>query len=92
MKKISPATCLKSLKMFFAKHWRKWTICAFLAILIYVGFIAYKYVYLTLYGQREVVPFKLEIKKNIYREIMDSLNQEEKINQIFSKEYLDPFK
>jgi hypothetical protein len=88
LKKIS-----KSIRNFFTKHWKKWTIFAFLAILVYVGFIFYKYVYKSLYEQREVAPFKLEIKKATYQSIMDDyLGKGEKINQITNKNYLDPFK
>jgi hypothetical protein len=84
---------LKSVKNFFIKHWKKWTIFAFLAILVYIGFIFYKYVYQPLYEQKEVSPFKLEIKKSVHQSIMDKfLSREEKINQINNKNYLDPFK
>lgn len=83
----------KSIRNLFIKHWKKWTIFAFLAILVYIGFIFYKYVYKSLYEQREVSPFKLEIKKAAYQSIMDKLlNRGEKINQITNKNYLDPFK
>lgn len=84
---------LKSIRNFFIKHWKKWTIFAFLAILVYIGFIFYKYTYKPLYEQKEVSPFKLEIKKSVYQSIMDNfLSRGEKINQINNKNYLDPFK
>ena len=84
---------LKSSKSFFARHWKKWTILAFLAILVYIGFVFYKYVYGPLYSQREVSPFKLEIKKATYQSIKDNYSgREEKINQIINKNYSDPFK
>lgn len=83
----------KSIRNLFIKHWKKWTIFAFLAILVYVGFIFYKYIYKPLYEQKEVSPFKLEIKKAAYQSIMDKfLSKGEKINQINNKNYLDPFK
>lgn len=83
----------KSIRNLFIKHWKKWTIFAFLAILVYIGFIFYKYTYKPLYEQKEVSPFKLEIKKAAYQSIMDKfLSKGEKINQITNKNYLDPFK
>lgn len=84
---------LKSIKNLLAKYWKKWTIFIFLAIVVYTGIIFYQYVYKSLYEQREVAPFRLEIKKTIYQSIMDDyLSKGEKINQIFNKNYLDPFK
>lgn len=83
----------KSIKNFFLEYWRKWIIVAFLAILIGIGFIFYKYIYVPLYGEKEVSPFKLEIKKTAYQEIMNKyLGKEQEINRIFNKNYLDPFK
>jgi len=83
----------KSIKNFFIKHWKKWTIFAFLAILVYIGFIFYKYVYQPVYALKEVDPFRLEIKRAAHQSIMDVyLNKEEKLNRINTKNYLDPFK
>jgi len=83
----------KSIRNFFIKHWKKWTIFSFLAILVYIGFIFYEYVYKPIYALKEVAPFKLEIKRAVYQGIVDAyLNKGEKVNQINTKNYLDPFK
>ena len=93
MNKVDFKKTFKSIKNFFAKHWKKWTIFAFLAILIYVGFVFYKYVYRSLYEQKEVAPFKLEIKKTLYQSIVNNYSDKiEEINRINTKNYLNPFK
>ena len=64
-----------------------------LAIVIYAGFISYKYVYKPLYAQNEITPFKLEIKKAAYQSIMDNYaKKQETIDKIINKNYSDPFK
>jgi len=88
LKKIS-----KSINNFFAKNWKKWTIFMILAILVYAGYVSYKYVYKPLYGQKEIAAFKLEIRKSVYNELMESYAQKQQtIDNIINKNYLDPFK
>ena len=83
---------LKSIKEFFEKHWRRWTILAILAMVIYIGLIFYQYIYKPIYQSREVTAQRLEIKKNIYQQIMDYYSKiGENINQIFNKNYSNPF-
>lgn len=84
---------LKPIKSFFGKHWQKWTIILILGIIIYIGFIFYQYIYKPIYQPRELVPQRLEIKEEIYQELMDFYSQqEEKINEILNKTYPNPFK
>jgi len=83
----------KSITDFLAKNWKKWTIFVILAMVIYVGIVAYLYVYKPLYAQKQVSPFQLEIKNNIYRQLMDNYAQKQQIiDKINNKSYLDPFK
>ena len=83
----------KSIKGFFGKYWKKWTILVVLAMLIYIGFIFYQYVYKPIYQLREVSAQRFEIEKNIYEQIMDSYSKvEENINKTINKDYSDPFK
>lgn len=84
---------LKFTKKFLSKHWKKWTILVVLGMLVYIGFIFYEYIYKPLYYPREVTTQKLEIKKEIYHQIMNSyLESQENLNKIISKEYQNPFK
>lgn len=84
---------LKAIENFLKKHWQKWTILAILGIVIYIGIMFYLYVYNPVYEPKELIPEKLEIDKITYQEIMEYYNQQEQIiNQIVNKEYLNPFK
>jgi len=84
---------LKSSKEFCGKHWKKWIILAILIMVIYIGFIFYQYIYKPIYQPKEVTAQRLEIKKNIYQRIMNRYSRiGENINQIFNKNYPDPFK
>lgn len=84
---------LKPIKKFCKKHWQKWTILAILAMIIYVGFIFYQCVYKPIYQIGELEFQRLEIKEQIYQELMDSYSQRQKnINKILTKTYIDPFK
>lgn len=84
---------LVKIKNFLAKYWQYWTILAILAIVVYIGFVFYVYIYKPIYQPRELVPQKLEIDKKTYQQVIDFHNQqEEKINQIISKDYPDVFK
>jgi hypothetical protein len=90
---MKPKNILKSIKIFLSKHWKKWTIFAILAIVIYAGFVSYEYIYKPLYVQNEITPFKLEIKKAVYQSIMDNYAQKQEIiDKIINKNYSDPFK
>ena len=84
---------LKALRNFCKKHWRKWTILIILAMIIFIGFVFYQYIYKPLYQSKEIFPKKLEIRKDVYQDVMDlyferQSNAEEAIN----KTYPDPFK
>ncbi|OGZ33092.1 MAG: hypothetical protein A2V69_02775 [Candidatus Portnoybacteria bacterium RBG_13_40_8] len=83
----------KSLKVFLSKHWRKWTILAILAMVIYIGFVAYEYVYKPIYQFKEVTAQRLGIKRQIYQQIMDFYSKSQQdVNDILNKNYPDPFK
>lgn len=83
---------IKSLNNFFENHWKKWTIFAILAIVFYAGFICFKYIYNPIYKQKEITPFKLEIKKSAYQSIMDNYDKKQEIiDKINNKIYKDPF-
>ncbi len=84
---------INALKKFFARNWKRWTIVAILAILFYIGFVFYKYVYIPLFAEKEITPFKLEIKDSLFKSIiLNETEKQERVNQILNKEYLDPFK
>lgn len=84
---------LRAIKRFLSKHWSRWTILAILAMVIFIGFIFYQYIYKPIYQSREFEPKILEIKKDVYQELMDLYFQrQENINRIITREYADPFK
>lgn len=84
---------LKVVKIFCKKHWLKWTILAILGIIVYLGFVFCQYIYKPIYQPRELFPKRLEIKQQIYQEIMDFYSQQqENINKIINKTYPNPFK
>lgn len=84
---------LKPIGKFLKKYWKNWTILAILGIIIYTGFIFYQYIYKPIYQPRELMLHRLEIKKQIYQEIMDSYFQrQENITEILNKNYLNPFR
>ena len=62
---------LKPIKEFCKKYWQKWTILAVLGMVIYIGFIFYQYIYTPIYQPSDVMPQRLEIKKEIYQQVMD---------------------
>ena len=83
---------IKSIKGFLSAHWQRWTILVILAMIIYLGFMLYKYVYKPIYHPEEVVVQKLEIKENLYNSLLEKFSQKQKnIIEILSKNYLDPF-
>lgn len=83
----------KNFLNFCKKHWKKWTILLILAILVYIGFIFYKYVYKPVYKPEYVVPEKLEINEKDYEFIMEAyLEKEVNIENILNKNYYNPFK
>ena len=90
---MPPRDFLKSIKGFFGKHWRRWTILAILVMVIYIGLIFYQYIFRPIYQPKAVTTQRFEIKKDIYQQIMDSYSKvEENINKITNKDYSDPFK
>jgi len=90
---MSLKNIFKSISNFLSQYWKKWTIFAILAIVIYAGFIYYEYIYKSLYLENEITAFKLEIKKSAYQDIMDNYTKkQETIDKIINKDYLDPFK
>lgn len=92
-KNMKAKKILKLIERFLRKHWHKWTILAILGIVIYAGFVFYQYVYKPVYQPKESILQKLEIKKQIYQEIMEFYyQQEENISQIINKDYPNPFK
>jgi len=73
--------------------WRYWTILAVLAIIIYILFALFQYVYVPVYGTKDVEFKELEIDKKTYQNLMDSYSQQqENINKIINKQYLNLFK
>lgn len=84
---------LKPIENFFKKYWQNWTILAILAMVIYISFILYQYIYKPIYQPRKITPQRLEIEKQIYQEVMDLYSQrQENISKIINKEYPNPFK
>jgi hypothetical protein len=84
---------LKALRNFCKKHWRKWTILIILAMVVYAGFIFYQYIYKPIYQPREIIPKKLEIRKDIYQDVMDSyFERQGEAEKAINKIYPDPFK
>lgn len=84
---------LKLIKDFLGRHWHKWTIIVILGIIIYIGFTFYQYIYEPIYQPRELMPQRLEIKEEIYQEVMEFYSQQEdNINEILNKTYPNPFK
>jgi hypothetical protein len=83
----------KSLKVFLSKHWKRWTILTILAMVIYIGFIGYEYIYKSVYQFKEVTAQRLEIKRETYQQIMDFYSKsQEDVNDILNKNYSDPFR
>ena len=73
--------------------WRYWTILAVLAIIIYILFAFFQYVYVPVYGAKDVEFKELEIDKKTYQNLMDVYSkQQENINKIINKQYLNLFK
>jgi len=84
---------LKTIEKLLKNHWKKWTILAILAIIIYIGFLFYSYIYKPIYQPKDLVPEKLEIDKETYQELINYYNsKQENINRIISKEYPNIFK
>ncbi|MFZ5559197.1 MAG: hypothetical protein ACOZAL_00125 [Patescibacteria group bacterium] len=84
---------LKLIREFSGKHWRKWTILAILAMVTYIGFIFYQYIYKPIYKSQETSIQRIEIKQELYQKLMDSyLQSENNINKIINKDYPDPFR
>ncbi|MFH1129384.1 MAG: hypothetical protein V1686_01455 [Patescibacteria group bacterium] len=84
---------IRTIFKFIKNRWRLWTILVFLVIIIYLGVVFYKYVYVPIYSPQEAVSQRLEIKENIYDILINKLSQQEKnISEIFNKNYLNPFK
>jgi hypothetical protein len=83
----------KAIKKFCGKYWRRWTTLAILAMVIYIGFIFYQYIYKAIYQPREIISQRLEIKEQTHKEVMDSYFQRTKnIEIILGKYYPNPFK
>jgi len=75
------------------KYWKKWTIFVILAMVIYVGFLIFQYVYKPIYKPEETTIQRLEINKTVYNEIMKKYSEsQENINKIINKDYPNPFK
>jgi len=84
---------IKSSERFLRTHWRKWTILAILAMIIYSGFIFYKYAYKSIYDSEQNGTQKLEIKEELYKSLMNqSIQKQNNLIEIFNKNYLNPFK
>jgi len=74
-------------------NWHYWTILAVLAIIIYILFALFQYVYVPVYGIKDVEFKELEIDKITYQNLMDAyFKQQENINIIINKQYLNLFK
>jgi len=74
-------------------NWRYWTILAVLAIIIYILFAFFQYVYAPVYGKKDIEFKKFEIDKKTYQNLMDAyFKQQENINKIINKQYLNLFK
>ena len=83
----------KKINKFFKKHWRKWTILAILGIVVYTGFIFYQYIYKPLYQPKEMSLPKIEIKKQVYQEVMDLYYQRQSnLDKIIYKDYPNLFR
>lgn len=75
------------------KYWKKWTIFVILAMVIYVGFLIFQYVYKPIYKPEQTTIQRLEINKTVYNEIMKAYSEsQENINRIINKNYPNPFK
>ena len=84
---------LKALKDFCKTHWRKWTILVFLAMVAYISLVFYQCIYRPIFQPIEIVPQKLEIKEQVYQEIMDSyFERKTNVENIIKKNYPNPFK
>jgi len=84
---------VKFLEHLLSKHWKKWTILVILAMFIYIGIVAYKYVYGPIYASKEVTAQRLEIKRSAYQQIMNTYSEsQETVNELINKTYPDPFK
>lgn len=84
---------LKAIKDFLKKHWQKWTILIIGAMVVYIGFVFYLYVYKPIYKPEGLKLQKLEIEDKVYQNIIDIYQQrKENIDIIFNKEYIDVFK
>ncbi|MDP2947567.1 MAG: hypothetical protein Q8N88_05625 [Nanoarchaeota archaeon] len=83
---------IKPIERFLKNHWQKWTILVILGMIVYLGSMLYKYVYMPLYQPEEIVIQKLEIQENLYNSLLEKFSQKQKnIIEIFNKNYLDPF-
>jgi hypothetical protein len=81
------------IEKFLKNNWRHWTILAVLAIIIYILFALFQYVYVPVYGIKDVEFKELEIDKKTYQNLMDAYSkQQENINKIINKQYLNLFK
>lgn len=84
---------IKSIERFLKNHWQRLTILVIFAMIIYLGFMLYEYVYRPAYRPEEIVVQKLEIKENLYNSLLAEFSQKQKnIIEIFDKNYLDLFK
>jgi len=84
---------LKQINKFLENNWQKWTILVILGIVIYILIIFYSLVYKPVYKPEVITSEKLEIKTQVYEDIMSFHEQkQENIDQIISKKYLDIFK
>lgn len=84
---------LKTIKDFLEKHWQKWTILIIAAMVIYIGFVFYLYIYKPIYRPEGLKLQKLEIENGVYQDIMDIFQQRKaNINQVINKNYIDVFK
>jgi uncharacterized membrane protein len=83
---------IKSTERFLKNHWQRLTILVIFAMIIYLGFMLYRYVYKPIYQPEEIVVQKLEIKENLYNSLLEKFSQKQKnIIEIFNKNYLDLF-
>ena len=84
---------LKPIKNLFSKSWKRWTILAILAMVVYIGFILYQFIYKPVYQFREPTSQRLEINKNHYQKIMETYSKSSDIiNDLVNRSYPDPFK
>lgn len=90
---MNPRNLFKKTQKIFEIHWRKWTILVILGMIIYLGFIFYKYIYKPIYKPQAISSLQIEIKQDIYKKVMEVYFQKrENLNEILNKNYLDIFK